>query len=506
MPSAALAFALAAWGAVAAHAAAVNTGAAYSLMAARTAAVTADFYVYQDADSGFNHGFPSGFFADQPTTRQKIHLDSACIDDPAAPTGCSSDPNALDRVRGTVLQIALDPLTGSQYAGGNVEEPQGWGADPRGSGYDLRGSNQLVFDARSPDQAQVQFGVGGCVTPTFTTPTTLTADWTAMQIDLGSLRQAPGTTTTCPPDLSNVHILFTVVTDSAHAPAGATVLLDNVRFTPVPEAQLQQLGFPLATATFGVIPLQQAAAGRVSIPPDQVNRNVTTTYESALAILAFLARGTPSDLADARRIAEAFHAALHHENQGDPLPLAPDGSSGLHSGYSSGDLLLRNSQGAGEGGAGQVRLAGFSAQLCGPTQFCLVLDGTTGGNDAFAIFALLAAYRRFGDSTFLDDARTIGAWIAGTLADTSGAGYGGFYVGYPDGGVLPPKPLIRGKSIENNADIFAAFSQLAAVEQGLGNHAAAEQWTELANHAGDYVMAMFDSSTGCFFGGSVPVG
>ena len=46
------------------------------------------------------------------------------------------------------------------------------------------------------------------------------------------------------------------------------------------------------------------------------------------------------------------------------------------------------------GRAGDSRLAGFTAtQQCPRTGVCLVLDGATGGNNAFAILALLAAYK-----------------------------------------------------------------------------------------------------------------
>ena len=38
-------------------------------------------------------------------------------------------------------------------------------------------------------------------------------------------------------------------------------------------------------------------------------------------------------------------------------------------------------------------------------------------------------------------------------------------------GVPPPKPLQTGKSVENNADIFAAFTALAAIESQLGGQA-----------------------------------
>src|SRR5436305_2768057 len=332
-------FAVPAWAAV------VDVDAAYSVLTGRTEANRQAFYVYLDGDSGFNHGFPSGFFADSLGTLQKIHLDSACLDDSSSSTGCSPDPNRLDRQRVNVLRIAFDPLSSRQFAGVNVEEPEHWGAEPRGVGYDLRGSSRLVFDVRSPDGARVQFGVGGCVTPF----TALSSTWRSMAIRLASLQRPPDSAASCPPDLSNVHLLLTVATNDSNAPHGGTVLLDNVRFDPVPSAQGQRPSFPLSTQTFGVQPLQEPAAGRVKNPPDQVLRNLTTTYETALVLQALLLRGTAKDLADARLIADALDYALHHDNQRDPLPPSPDHSVGLHNGYFSGDLPLFNDQGPGAG-------------------------------------------------------------------------------------------------------------------------------------------------------------
>jgi hypothetical protein len=325
--------------------------------------------------------------------------------------------------------------------------------------------------------------------------------YTTMSIALDSL--TPPLT-----NLTDVHILFAVATNDVHAPNGGTVLPDNIRFEPVSIRQQAALGLPLSTQTFGVIPLQTPALGRVPIPPDQVNRNVATIYEAALTLLALLQRGTAEDLTLVRVIADTLEYALHHDNHGNPLPVAPGGSVGLHNAYMAGDIALMNNQGPGAGQAGDVRLAGFSASptLCGPSGFCLVFDGATGGNNAFAVLALAAVSRRFQEPRYLDAARTIGNWIVGNLTDTTGTGYGGYYLGYPDEGEPPPKPLLMGKSVENNADIFAAFTQLAAIERQLGNDAAADEWARRANMAGDFAMALFDSTSGCFYAGTVPSG
>ena len=91
------------------------------------------FYVYRDADSGFNHGFPSGFFG----TTSKIHIDTAAIDDTNSTRGVSTNLNVLDRHRGNVLQVVFAPFSPGQFAGVNFEEPQGGGSGQIGLGYDL---------------------------------------------------------------------------------------------------------------------------------------------------------------------------------------------------------------------------------------------------------------------------------------------------------------------------------------------------------------------------------
>lgn len=462
---------------------------AYELLNERVVANRRAFYVYKDADSGFNHGFASGFYG----TTSRIAVDSACLDDPGSIGGCSSDPSRLDTNRGTVLRVTFAPIPVGQWAGVNIEEPENWGVRPTGRGYDLRGAKKVVFDVRTPtpDGVRVQFGVNGWTTQYYHIPQS--DNYTTLELDL-------------PPNiLENAHILFAVAAADWSLPAGGTVLLDNIRFEPPPTNRSNVIGFPTANQVWGVVSCTNVQPGRVPIPLDQMLRNLTTTYESALTMEVLWYRGYPGDIENVRWLAEAFHYALHHDNSGLPLPIGTDGARGLHNGYEDGDLPLFNDQGTGAGRQGEVRLAGFSAgPMCGPSGYCLVLDGATGGNNAFAILGLLCAWAQWGTPEYLEDARIVGRWIVNLLKDTRADSFGGYFSGYPDGG--RPKELIRGKSIENNADIFAAFSLLATAEELVGRHAAAQAWREHADHAGDFVMRMFEPTVGKFYAGTVPVG
>src|SRR5437660_12807932 len=64
--------------------------------------------VYEDADSGYNHGTFSGFFG---TAISKLSIDPGCVPNANPPTGCSFDPNALDKDHGTVIRFTFQPLS-----------------------------------------------------------------------------------------------------------------------------------------------------------------------------------------------------------------------------------------------------------------------------------------------------------------------------------------------------------------------------------------------------------
>jgi hypothetical protein len=466
---------------------------------------TNGFFVYRDSDSAYNHGFPSGVFGSFG-----IHLDSACVDDLVSPSGCTTDRQRFDASRGTVFRLVMPPLMPDQVAGLNFREPENFnGVLSLPGGYDLRPATMAKIEVRSPTRMVVRFGVGGCATELLT----LDSSWQTLEIPLNTLLTPPSYQTPCTPDLTNVHLLFSIWVSGDTAPAGGILLLDNVQFLPVPSRQAVDSAIPRLSAsvqTVGVVTNQ-----RLPIPSDQVNQNLATIADSSVSCIGLLGRGQPGDVAQALRIADAFHYALYHDNHGDPIPTGPQskegcysgmeaGQCGLHSAYMADETALKSKQPPPAlGQAGDVRLAGFSSGsiLCGPTKFCLVLDGATGGDNALALLALVEAYNHSGNPTYLNDAKVIGNWIVANLSDNSG--YGGYIIGYNDGGL--PKQLIRGKSTVYNSQIFAAFSHLARAEATRGDARTASMWMDRANAASNFVLKMFDSSTGRFFAGTVDI-
>ena len=90
---------------------------AYGLLLERVKANRKSFFIYEDDDSGFNHGFPSGFFG----TISQLSLDTACLNAPSLTNGCTDNSRKLDRSRGTAVQIIFGSLAPGQFAGINFE-------------------------------------------------------------------------------------------------------------------------------------------------------------------------------------------------------------------------------------------------------------------------------------------------------------------------------------------------------------------------------------------------
>lgn len=471
------------------------------------------FYLFDTADSAFNKGFPSGrfpptaFVATPPTSCPANHdadqlvVDPGCIPDLRSSDGCAGkdafDPN------GTVMRLRIGGLGSEDFVGMFFEEPES--SDRIGTvGYNMSGSQRVVFEIAAPNGNRLQFNVGPPGEAGNTFPASGT--WTQYSIALPN---------SC---CANLQTLFAITAAGSFSSNG-TALVRKIRFEPAPKSQMALPSLPLSFDTFGVTPLAcQVLPGRVTVPIDQVLRNVATTSESALALIALARRGTVEDLGNVQALADAMVYAQIHDNHGLPIPAAPDGSRGLRNAYMGGDLALHNDQTQAQTGAPQVglkddvRLTGFSFEgpLCGVSQFCLVLNGASGGTNATAILALLTASVLLEQNLpiqqrkYLNAARELGNWIYGTLLDRAKLSFSGYLQGFPDNGI-PPTALLRGKSTADNARIFAAFHALALATSGLPNTESAE-WERRASLATAFVAAMFEPISGSFYAGTVNIG
>ena len=118
----------------------------------------------------------------------------------------------------------------------------------------------------------------------------------------------------------------------------------------------------------------------------------------------------------------------------------------------------------------------------------------------WAMLAFLAAYRHFQTPLIFMMRSLLAIGLVADLLDTSGNSFGGYFTGYKGGET--PDVLIRGKSTRNNAEIWAAFSQLAAIEASRGNTLHPLTGRSKPDAAGDFVVHMFSPVRGSFYAGT----
>lgn len=77
---------------------------AYPLLTRRVTANRDNFFIYQDADSGFNRG-KLVYFASSEDALKKIRVNPAWVDAPGSPS-----PSVFDAERGKAAKMEIDPL------------------------------------------------------------------------------------------------------------------------------------------------------------------------------------------------------------------------------------------------------------------------------------------------------------------------------------------------------------------------------------------------------------
>ena len=171
----------------------------------------------------------------------------------------------------------------------------------------------------------------------------------------------------------------------------------------------------------------------------------SVTYDDALVVDAFLARGTTDDLARAQTIGKALLYVQANDSAHD----------------------------------GRIRAAYAPTPLTSPSKVGATDPTSDVGNMAWVGQALAQLYARTGDQSYLTGATRVGAWIEANARDARGAG--GYTGGY-DGSTK-----LLWKSTEHNLDVYALFSMLAG-ETGDG------VWTTRAAYAKTFAYTMWDSS------------
>jgi hypothetical protein len=178
-------------------------------------------------------------------------------------------------------------------------------------------------------------------------------------------------------------------------------------------------------------------------------------YDNALLALAYLARGSASDMARAKVIGNALVYAQQHD-------AAADGR--FRQAYMAG---LPDSNGV---------------FVTGGLPF---FQGSAVGDVAWAGVALAQLYASTGINVYLDAAVRAATFIESTTRDNVNVPPGGYFFGNGQ----------KNKSTEHNIDVYALYTMLAELTGD-------SSWLDGAQHAKAFVAAMFDSPSGHFWTGT----
>jgi hypothetical protein len=192
------------------------------------------------------------------------------------------------------------------------------------------------------------------------------------------------------------------------------------------------------------------------VPTSALNLGDTAfTYDNAATLIAFLQRGQSGDLARAKVLGKSLVYGQSH----DPIR---DGR--IRNSYHANPYILPN---------GSPNIAD---------------GGSYTGNLAWTGLALAQLYHQTGMQAYLNAALALGNWVQANTYDTRGAG------GYTGGLDAQQNPLLY-KSTENNIDLYALFTMLAALTSD-------STWSTRAQYARTFIEAMWDAAGGFFWTGT----
>ena len=208
---------------------------------------------------------------------------------------------------------------------------------------------------------------------------------------------------------------------------------------------------------------------------DQALGATAFTYDNAVAIDAYLVHGGHDDVARA-------------EVLGNGLIYAQATNFPFNDGRFAQAYFVNTP--ATDGSGAYITPAGF------PFYFY----GSAVGDQAWAGMALAQLSRRTGQTRYLTAALKVANWIVTNTYNTLGPG--GYSFGTYINQYNQSVPSLNGKSTEHNIDTYAFFSMLAEITHN-GVAANGSSWKSLAQHALDFVLAMYNPAGGYFYTGTL---
>jgi hypothetical protein len=283
-------------------------------------------------------------------------------------------------------------------------------------------------------------------------------------------------------------------------PSGAVFYLDDIQYELNPARLQQRLNEPRFIRSFTTLPVQaDPFDANTRDDFDFVLRNMAFTYDNAVALLAFLAEGSPESLRRARLIGDALVYATQHDRYfldsrscNSPLPIDAVNGARLRTAYAAGDIALPSGWTA-NGRPATVPSPGFYLDAT-QTFYEVEQEAVDTGNNAWAMLALTALYERTQGGHYLETACKLGQFVRTFRA------IDGQYRGFLGGVQNPESPNTRVlrsyASSEHNIDLYAAFSKLSRLT-GSG------AWNDDAEYARSFIAAMWEPGRGCYLTGTI---
>ena len=445
------------------------------------------FPVYDDVSSAGNHFFAWTKFPDGD-----------------APVSVNGSFTGNPHSGATEIQCVFTATPGKPHGGfvfqngtlrGTDRKPEANFGTESNAGINLTGATALTFWARGKQGGEVvNFFVGGvgwnsetgnlndpCTanfpgscphpdsTPAIKITRTLTQQWQQFRIELSN---AP---------LNYVLGGFGWGADDTGNVAGAEFYLDDIQYELSPVRRAQRLNEPRFLKSFTTLPFQVQPAPVGDF--DLVLRNSAFVYDNAVALLAFLAEGSSESLRRAKLIGDALVYASQHDRGYNDGRLRTD--------YSAGDIALPPGW-TPNGRVGTVPISGFYDEV--QEEFIEIEQKAVDtGNNTWAMISLLALYRVTSTPSYLETARNLGNFIR-TFRNDAGT-YQGFQGGLDDYPETPTYTRRIYASTEHNLDVYAAFTRMSQIT-------GESQWQSEAQHAKQFVEAMWDVQRGCYLAGT----